>query len=196
MNHNTYWETNRDIEKNHLSYLAVQQRLRDAFEDGFYNELGKLADKYGHRLPKERIEIKPIGSISKDCIDFYVALKSLDGITIGCYSTRIDKEDSKTGIRLSGALLAKSIYICYAMGENKIPAQQNFVDGSIEVTMEFYHIRDVVKKLRLVIDSIKHKKMVDKFDTHFSILFKDIDQCIRCVFEEILPVCYMLSENT
>lgn len=195
MNHNTYWEINQDIEKTHLSYLAVQQRLRDAFEDGFYNELDKLADKYEYRLPKERIEIKPIGNISKDYIDFYVALKSLDGITRNCYSSKIHKEDSKTAIRLCGALLAKSIYICYTMGKNKIPAQLNFVDGSIEVTMEFYHIGDVVKKLRLIIDSIKHKKMVDKFDTHFSILFKDIDQCMRCVLEEILPACYMLNEN-
>mgnify|MGYP003300462174 CR=1 FL=1 len=195
MNYNAYWEPNQDIEKNHLSCLVVQQRLRDTFEDGFYNELGKLADKYGHRLPKERIEIKPIGNIFKDYIDFYVALKPSDGLTIGCYSAKIHKEDSKTTIRLCGALFAKSIYICYTMGENKIPAQPKFVDGSIEVTMEFYHIGDVVKKLRLIIDSIKHKKMVDKFDTHFSILFKDIDQCMRCVLEEILPACYMLNEN-
>lgn len=195
MNCNYYWDIDYLMSEEHRQSIVAQGKRKEAFISGFYEELDSLAEKYGYTLPKERVEINAISS-TKDSADLIVELKSPTRCTINCYSTKIHKGDSVSTIVSCGALFAKSIYISYVMAENEIPTQPTFVDGSPEIVINCYHLHDKVTILRRFVDELRYKKMVDKFDTHFSILFEDIDQCINCVFEEILPFCYMLNENT
>jgi hypothetical protein len=195
MNYNTYWDIDYLMSEEYRQSIVAQGKCKEAFISGFYKELDSLAEKYGYTLPKERVEINAIAS-TKDSADLIIELKSSKHCTINCYSTRIHKDDSVSTVMSCGALFAKSIYINYVMVENEIPTQPTFVDGSQEIVMHCYHLYDKVTIFSKFVYGLKYKKMVDKFDTHFSILFEDIDQCINCVFEEILPFCYMLNENT